>query len=105
MRVRARAAYIKSKELGIKEPVVDALIHSIPPDGSDGKEFSQNADANRFMIEAESFFSTGKLDDALGNYRKALQLDPQLYEAALFSGDVLPTGESQLENGITKRLD
>jgi len=57
LRVRARTAYLKSKELGIKEPVVDALIHSIPPDGSDGKPFSQNADANRFMVEAESFFS------------------------------------------------
>src|SRR5688500_2852438 len=37
LRVRARGAYIKSKELGIREPVVDALIQSIPPDGADGK--------------------------------------------------------------------
>ncbi|MCM3873812.1 MAG: tetratricopeptide repeat protein [Pyrinomonadaceae bacterium] len=88
LRVRARTAYIKSKELGVNEPVVDALIHSIPPDGSDGRAFSQNAEADRLMTEAESLFSQGKLDDALVNYQKALGLDPQIYEAALFSGDV-----------------
>ncbi|MCA1817430.1 MAG: tetratricopeptide repeat protein [Acidobacteria bacterium] len=40
------------------------------------------------MNKAEASFSLGKLDDALANYQKALQLDPRLYEAALFSGDV-----------------
>ena len=40
------------------------------------------------MVEAEALFSQGKLDDALRNYQRALQLDPKLYEAALFSGDV-----------------
>lgn len=88
LRVRARAAFIRSKELGIKEPVVDALITSLPIDGSDGKAFSQNAEADRLMNEAEGFFSSGKLDDALANYQKALQIDPTLYAAALFSGDV-----------------
>jgi tetratricopeptide (TPR) repeat protein len=88
LRVRARNAYIKSKELGMKEQVVDALIQSLPPDGSDGKAFSQNAEANKLMSEAEALFSKGKLEDALGNYQKALQLDPKIYEAALFSGDV-----------------
>ncbi|HUE84409.1 MAG TPA: tetratricopeptide repeat protein, partial [Pyrinomonadaceae bacterium] len=88
LRVRARNAFIKSKELGNKEPLVDALIHDIPPDGSEGKAFSQNAEANRLMTEAEGFFAQGKLDDALKNYQKALQLDSKIYEAALFSGDV-----------------
>ena len=88
LRARARKAFIKSKELGIKEPVVDALIQATPEDGSDGKVFSQNAEANKAMTEAEAFFSQGKLDDALALYSKALQVDPMLYEAALFSGDV-----------------
>ena len=88
LRIRARNAFIKSKELGSKEPVVDALIHDMPADGSDGKAFSQNDDATKLMVEAEAFFSQGKLDDALRNYQRALQRDPQLYEAALFSGDV-----------------
>ncbi|MCI0490310.1 MAG: tetratricopeptide repeat protein [Blastocatellia bacterium] len=86
--VRARNAFIKSKELGIKQPAIDALIQSIPPDGLDDKSFSQNAEANELMTEAEALFSEGKSDDALRNYQKALQLDPKLYVAALFSGDI-----------------
>jgi Tfp pilus assembly protein PilF len=88
LRVRARKAFIRSKELGNDEPLVVALIGGIPPDGSEGKSFSENAEADKLMTEAESLFSQGKLDDALKNYQKALQLDPKLYEAALFSGDV-----------------
>lgn len=88
LRIRARNAFIKAKELGVREPVVDALIQATPPDGSDGNKFSQNPEAEKLMSEAEALFAQGKLDDALKNYQKALQLDPQLYEAALFSGDV-----------------
>jgi tetratricopeptide (TPR) repeat protein len=88
LRVRARAAFVRSKQLGIREPLVDALIQSIPADGSDSNAFAGNAEANRLMNEAEAFFAQGKLDEALADYQKALQLDPKLYEAALFSGDV-----------------
>lgn len=88
LRLRARNAFIKSKELGNTEPLVDALIQGIPPDGSEGAKFSQNAEADRLMTEAEALFSQGKLGEALANYQRALQLDPTIYEAALFSGDV-----------------
>ena len=88
LRVRARNAFVRAKETGSTEPVVDAIIGDIPPDGSEGRAFSENAAANRLMTEAESLFGQGKLDDALRNYQKALQLDPKLYEAALFTGDV-----------------
>lgn len=87
-RIRARNAFIKAKALGSTEPVVDGLIKSIPADGSDPDPFSKNVDANKLMVEAEALFSQGNLADALKNYQKALQLDPRLYEAALFSGDV-----------------
>lgn len=88
MRLRARNEFIKAKELGNQEPLVDAMIQSIPADGSESGAFSQNPEANRLMGEAESLFSQGKLEEALKNYQKALQLDEKLYEAALFSGDV-----------------
>jgi tetratricopeptide (TPR) repeat protein len=88
LRVRARNAFIRAKELGVREPVVEALIQSLPPDGSDTSSFSQNVLANAVMIEAESLFGQGKLDEALKDYQKALGLDPKLYHAALFSGDV-----------------
>ncbi len=88
LRVRARNAFIRAKELSVQEPVVEALIQSLPPDGSDTSSFSQNFSANAIMVEAESLFGQGKLDEALVNYQKALTLDPKLYHAALFSGDV-----------------
>jgi tetratricopeptide (TPR) repeat protein len=88
LRVRARAAFVRSKELGVREPVVDALIQSLPPDGSEGGTYSENAEANKLMGEAEALFSRGQLDEALQNYQSALRLDPRLYMAALFSGDV-----------------
>ena len=88
LRIRARNAFVKAKQLGSTEPVVDALIQSIPEDGSAGSSVSPNIEASRLMAEAEAFFAQGKLDDALRNYQKALELDPNLYEAALFSGDV-----------------
>lgn len=89
LRVRARQSFVRAKELGRNEPLVDALIQSIPPDGSSGRaSFSPNAEANELMTEAEALFAQGKLEEALANYQKALGLDPNIYEAALFSGDV-----------------
>ncbi len=88
LRVRARESFVKAKQLGLQAPIVDALIQSTPPDGSDGKAFSQNPEADKLMNEAESLFSQGKLDDALKNYQRALQLDSKLYLAAVFSGDI-----------------
>ncbi|HET9366123.1 MAG TPA: tetratricopeptide repeat protein [Candidatus Angelobacter sp.] len=88
LRIRARESFIKAKETGDHHPVVDAMISSIPADGTEGAPFSQNKQASSLMDEAEAFFSQGKLDEALADYQKALVLDPKLYNAALFSGDV-----------------
>ncbi len=88
LRVRARSAFTRAKELGSNEPVLDAMIQALPPDGSDGKAFSQNREANDAMNQGEALFSQGKLDEALADYQKALLMDPKLYEAALFCGDV-----------------
>lgn len=90
LRVRARKAFVKSKELGNREEILEALIQSMPEDGGEEAKnsLSANADANKFMEQAEASFATGKLDDALKLYQKAFSLDPKIYEAALFSGDV-----------------
>lgn len=88
LRVRGRTAFLRAKELGDTNPLLDALLQSIPPDGGDEAAFSANAEANRLMREAEGLFGRGELDAALASYQKAFQLDPKIYEAALFSGDV-----------------
>ncbi len=89
LRVRARNAFIKARELGTDEARIDGLIEGIPEDGStEGARFSPNVTADRLMTAAEADFSQGKMDEALVNYQKALEVDPHLYEAALFCGDV-----------------
>ena len=89
LRARARQAFVKAKSLNYNEPKLDALILSLPEDGSDSPDgFTSNTKANQLMEEAEALFSQGKSDEALKKYQEALELDPKLYHAALFSGDV-----------------
>jgi len=88
LRVRARQAFVKAKSLNYDEPKLDALILSLPEDGSDSPGFTPNTKVNQIMQEGEAFFSQGKPDEALKKYQEALELDPKLYHAALFSGDI-----------------
>ena len=89
LRARARVSFLKAKGLGYNKPILDAVIQSLDPDAPKGsRNFSPNAEADRLMHEAESSFAQGGLDEALASYQKALALDPDIYEAALYSGDV-----------------
>ena len=92
LRVRAREAFVRAHDLGDDSLMVKGIIDGLPVDGAPGAGFSDNAEANRAMQEAEAFFSQGKLDDAFKSYQKALALDPRCYYAALFSGDVMTQG-------------
>ncbi len=87
-RIRARAAMLKARELGYKNPIMDSILESIPADGGNDNEYSQNADADAAMREGEAAFVQGDLDAALAAYQRALAGDPKLYEAALFAGDM-----------------
>lgn len=86
--IKSRQAFVKAKQLGSQEQILDALISSMPEDGDIGGKFSKNEAAETAMNQAEAFFTQGKMDEALAAYQNALKLDPNLYEAALFSGDV-----------------
>lgn len=88
LRVRARSAFLKAKSLKFEEPRLDALIEGLPEDGSDHAGFSSNSKAHALMEEGEALYSQGKPDEALKKYQQALELDPKLYHAALFSGDI-----------------
>jgi tetratricopeptide (TPR) repeat protein len=88
LRVRARQAFVKAKALNYDEPKIDAMILGLPEDGSDSPGFTSNAKANQLMEEGEALFSQGKPDEAIKKYQEALEVDPKLYSAALFSGDI-----------------
>lgn len=89
-RVRARQALVRAKELGLENDLLEAAIASIPPDGSEksGMGFSKNSEADKAMQEGEALFTRGELDGAINAYTRAFKLDPQLYEAPLFIGDM-----------------
>jgi tetratricopeptide (TPR) repeat protein len=88
LRVRARQAFVKAKSLNYDEPKLEGLILGLPEDGSDSPSFTSNVKANELMEEGEALFSQGKADDAIKKYQEALELDPKLYHAALYTGDV-----------------
>lgn len=85
--VKALEEFKKAKELGLKDETNDALIALLSGTGN-LEGYSKNAEANKFMNQAENNFAQSKYEEALQFYQKALALDPNIYEAALFSGDV-----------------
>lgn len=88
LRVRARNAFVRAKSLEFYEPRLDALIRGLPEDGSDPESVSSSSAASKLLKEGEALFAQGKLDEALKKYQQALEVDPKLYHAALFSGDI-----------------
>ena len=87
-RKRAREILLYAKELGSNSPTVIAFIESIPPDGGTDTSFSPQKEVDEAMKAGEAAFVKGDSKTALEQYQRALTLDPKLYEAALFIGDV-----------------
>ena len=98
---QARQQFVKAKELGSKEENIDKLIALIPADGgqtmsctdgkstADSQNFSKNREAEAFMSKGEKCFAARDFDNAFAMYQEALKKDPNLYEAALWSGDAM----------------
>lgn len=78
----------KAKALGYKSALLDQLLDAFNRNGNKDANFSGNKQANDAMKAGEAAFVEGKLDDAITQYQKALTLDPKLYYAPLFIGDM-----------------
>ncbi|HEX8735484.1 MAG TPA: tetratricopeptide repeat protein [Pyrinomonadaceae bacterium] len=81
--------FYKSLKLKLFRLVVLTTLASLAAfaaSAEDGK-YSKNQEAENLMREGETYFSQGEYENALAAYQKALKLDPNIYEAALFSGD------------------
>jgi tetratricopeptide (TPR) repeat protein len=85
-RARARVIAIQAKDLGDNSQLLQTLLE-MPEDGSESK-FSDRKEVDEAMKAAEADFARGDLDKAREGYLRALLLDPNDYEAALFIGDV-----------------
>jgi tetratricopeptide (TPR) repeat protein len=73
------------------------LLESTAREGDIG--FSAKKDVDEAMREGEAAFASGNFPKAIEMYQRALQLDPKLYEAALFLGDVYYKSADQPKAG------
>jgi tetratricopeptide (TPR) repeat protein len=87
-RILARKHLLRAKELGFEDDLLEAGLAAIPADGGEGAKFSNNPAADKAMQEGEAAFTTRDYDKAITAYERAFKLDPALYEAPLFIGDM-----------------
>ena len=87
-RLRARNALLRAKQLGVQNNLLEAGIAGIAPDGGETATFSTREDVEKAMQQGEAAFTRGDYDKAIEAYQRALTLDPKLYTAALFTGDM-----------------
>jgi tetratricopeptide (TPR) repeat protein len=88
VRLAARQAFIKARDLGNDSNFVKAMIASLPMDGSEARQFSTVPRSHALTYEGEQAFTQGKIDEAISLYKQAHEADPKNYFAALFAGDM-----------------
>lgn len=82
-----RELLVKAQTLGANDQLLKSMLESIPADGGEDPKLSTKAEAEEAMREGEAAFAKKDFPKAIELYQRALLLDPQLYEAALFVGD------------------
>ncbi|HEY6232689.1 MAG TPA: tetratricopeptide repeat protein, partial [Pyrinomonadaceae bacterium] len=87
-RARARGVLLKSQAAGDDSNLTKIALAALSRDDVAAIPFSNMKAADDEIRKGESAFVSGNLDEALEAYKRALALDPQLYEAALYAGDV-----------------
>lgn len=85
-RIKARKLAEEAKAAGDSSNMLKTILE-VPEDGSE-KAFSGNSAIQSVMQEGEAAFAKGDFDAAISAYNRALALDPNIYDAALFLGDV-----------------
>jgi tetratricopeptide (TPR) repeat protein len=88
IRDHARAVLLRSNELGDNSNLTRITLEALASNGATEVPFSNIRDAERAMRDGEAAFARGDFDQALEAYKRAIAADPQLYDAALYTGDV-----------------
>jgi len=86
-RARARKIAIEANKLGDNSQILQLLLE-LPEDGGEDVKFSDRREIDDAMKKAEGDFSRGDLEKAREGYLRVLLMDPNNYDAALFTGDV-----------------
>src|SRR5690242_12455053 len=98
-RKRARELLVRAKNAGANSPLLNSMIERVPIDGGNETSFSPKVEADEAMREGEAAFARADYSKAIDMYQRALLLDPQSYEAALFIGDVYFKTDQQVRAG------
>ncbi len=85
--LRARRILLRAKELGDNSGYLNIMLELVPEDG-ELPAFSARREVDEAMLEGEAAFGRSDFARAIEAYQRAFQLDPNNYEAALFTGDV-----------------
>jgi len=87
IRERARKTLLKSQALGDDSNLTKIALDALSRDDITAVPFSNMKAAESEIRKGEEAFVRGDMNQALEAYKHALELDPQLYEAALYAGD------------------
>jgi tetratricopeptide (TPR) repeat protein len=85
---RAREAAIRARQLGDNSEILNNLISRLTRPELAPTVFSADPAANHAMKDGEQALGSGDSDGALTCYTEALKIDPKLYLAALYLGDL-----------------
>src|SRR5215469_8507824 len=86
-RLHARKELLRAKELGDNSDLCRVLLAMISEDGAD-IAYSESKDVQDAMARGETAFAKGDFDQAIQEYSRALEMDPKLYFAAVYVGDM-----------------
>ena len=87
MRNRARSILLKSQSLGDNSNLTKMALDALSGPDASQIPFSSIKTAEAAMREGEAAFVRGDMDHAIAAYKRALDSDPRLYDAALYAGD------------------
>ena len=87
LRDRARTTLLRCQSLGDNSNLTKATLDSLSGNDETNVPYSNIKAAEAAIREGEEAFVRGDLDKALAAYKRALQIDPKLYDAALYAGD------------------
>lgn len=87
MRDRAKSILLKSVSLGDKSNLTRMTLDALAAPDASQIPFSNIKAAEAAIREGEAAFVRGDMDKAIAAYKRALESDPRLYDAALYAGD------------------